>query len=67
LPNDNRAARIFERPRHRFVFFRAIWIASVKTEACMMLTINNAAIDWSAIRVNIKDRQKDADTPRFRF
>jgi len=59
LPNDNHAARIFERPCHRFIFLGAIWIASIEAEAFVMLTINDAPVNWRSIRVNIKDRQEN--------
>src|ERR1051326_1723925 len=32
-----------------------------------MLSINNAAINWRAIRMDVEDRQKDSDTARSRF
>ncbi len=62
LANDNRDARILEGPRHRFVFLGTIRATRVETEPFSMLAINNAAINWRAIRMDVEDRQKNSDT-----
>src|SRR5205823_14973519 len=55
LAHDNRDARILKSPRHRFVLLGTLRTARVEIESFSVFAINDATIDWRAIRMHIED------------
>src|SRR3954470_16741457 len=61
LANNESPSRVLERPGHGQIFRRAIGVASVEAEPRVRPLVNNFAFDWGSIRMNIENREENAD------